>query len=69
MVDRFLGRFIPKRNSFDIRGTINDILNLFKSQHPENKATNTYEEDASSFAFNIDDKIPSAVVTYSQEIV
>ena len=51
MVDKFVGRFMPKRDTLDVRGTVNDILNLFKDSNSESGENNWEQENSTSFTF------------------
>lgn len=67
MVDKMLGRYIPKRDSFDIRGTCNEIISLFKVTNLDGQ--DNVGSQQLQFIFKCDEKIPPTVITYGQEIM
>ena len=45
MIDKILERYIPKRDTIDIRGTFNDVMELFQSDKLDIEDINSEEPE------------------------
>ena len=72
MVDKMLGRHISSRDSFDIRSSIETIVNLLISNQQVDIDADKSDHSSSGARFNInfvcDERVPRKAITYGQEI-
>ena len=68
MIDKILERYMPKRDTIDLRGTFNDVMDLFQNYKPDIEDINPEEpeitQQSPTFNFTCDKRIPPMVITY-----